>query len=84
MLPAYLAVTLVVAPTVLLVCAGLVLLLERRLIALAQRRLGFGFHGRHGWAHLPADVFKFWLKSITRHEASIGFGVFGLMAGAVI
>jgi NADH:ubiquinone oxidoreductase subunit H len=50
---------LVVAPLGLVLGAGLSLFLERKLIGLAQKRLGISFLGRHGWAHLPADVVKF-------------------------
>jgi NADH:ubiquinone oxidoreductase subunit H len=49
----------------LVVLFGLaVLFAERKLIALAQKRLGISFLGRNGWAHLPADVLKFWLKQV--------------------
>lgn len=45
---------------------GLFLFFERKLIAIGQKRLGISFIGRHGWLHLPADVFKFWLKGSVR------------------
>jgi NADH:ubiquinone oxidoreductase subunit H len=49
-------------PLFLLVLALLALFFERRFIAIAQKRLGITFLGRNGWAHLPADLVKFWLK----------------------
>ena len=49
-------------PLFLLILALLALFFERRFIALAQKRLGITFLGRNGWAHLPADLVKFWLK----------------------
>lgn len=56
----------------MLLGAGLALFLERKLIGLAQKRLGISFLGRHGWAHLPADVVKFWLKHGSRHFRHAG------------
>ena len=53
------ASSFVLLPWGLLVGAGLTLFFERKVIALAQKRLGASFLGRHGWAHLPADVVKF-------------------------
>ena len=64
--PSWIA-SLLVAPLGLVLGAGLALFLERKLIGLAQKRLGISFLGRHGWAHLPADVVKFWLKQASRN-----------------
>ena len=61
-----------VAPLGLVLGAGLSLFLERKLIGLAQKRLGISFLGRHGWAHLPADVVKFWLKKAARNLRHAG------------
>jgi NADH-quinone oxidoreductase subunit H len=55
-------------PLFLLVLALLALFFERRFIALAQKRLGITFLGRNGWAHLPADLVKFWLKQSYRAQ----------------
>lgn len=52
---------------VLLFSVALVLF-ERKFIAIAQKRLGTTFLGRNGWAHLPADLLKFWLKQTGRHH----------------
>lgn len=46
---------------------GICLFFERKLIAYGQKRLGISFIGRHGWLHLPADVFKFWLKTTSKN-----------------
>jgi len=73
----------ILLPFGVLIGAGLVLFFERKLIALAQKRLGISFLGRHGWAHLPADVFKFWLKTAARYQSGVGFGIWGLM-GALL
>jgi len=62
--------------------AGLTLFLERKIIGLAQKRLGISFLGRHGWAHLPADVVKFWLKHTTRHARHAGgMSLLGALGG---
>lgn len=59
------------APTLALMVLGiLALFLERKLIGIAQKRLGISFLGRNGWAHLPADLVKFWLKHTARHHGS--------------
>lgn len=56
-------------PTLGLLLLGvLALFLERKLIGIAQKRLGISFLGRNGWAHLPADLVKFWLKHTARHH----------------
>ena len=70
---------LILLPLSMLIGAGLILYFERRLIALAQKRLGISFIGRGGWAHLPADVVKFWLKKSVRLIPYSGFGVLGLL-----
>jgi NADH-quinone oxidoreductase subunit H len=77
MLASYWTSTLVVVPLGTLIGSGLVLLFERKLIAIAQKRLGISFVGRHGWAHLPADVFKFWVKDVPRHVTGVGLGLLG-------
>jgi NADH-quinone oxidoreductase subunit H len=60
-------------PLFLLVLSLLALFFERRFIALAQKRLGITFLGRNGWAHLPADLVKFWLKqSYKAHGSWLG------------
>lgn len=48
----------------------LALFIERKLIGIAQKRLGISFLGRNGWAHLPADLVKFWLKHSARNHSS--------------
>jgi NADH:ubiquinone oxidoreductase subunit H len=53
-----------------MVLGVLALFLERKLIGIAQKRLGISFLGRNGWAHLPADLVKFWLKHTARHHGS--------------
>jgi NADH:ubiquinone oxidoreductase subunit H len=57
-------------PLFLLALALLALFFERRFIALAQKRLGITFLGRNGWAHLPADLVKFWLKQSHKAHGS--------------
>jgi NADH:ubiquinone oxidoreductase subunit H len=52
----------------LLIACVLLLFLERKAIGLAQKRLGISFLGRNGWAHLPADLLKFWLKYTAKHQ----------------
>jgi NADH:ubiquinone oxidoreductase subunit H len=59
-----LAVWFVGIPLLTVLFGLAILFAERKLIAIAQKRLGISFLGRHGWAHLPADVVKFWLKQI--------------------
>jgi NADH-quinone oxidoreductase subunit H len=66
---------------------GLTLFFERRLIGLAQKRLGISLLGRQGWAHLPADVVKFWAKGGGRSllpwmgaGAGLSGAVLGLLA----
>ena len=54
----------------LLLFGILTLFLERKLIGIAQKRLGISFLGRNGWAHLPADLIKFWLKQSSRHQGA--------------
>lgn len=41
---------------------------ERKFIGIAQKRLGSSFLGRNGWAHVPADLLKFWLKQNNKHQ----------------
>lgn len=57
-------------PLFLLVLSLLALFFERKFIAIAQKRLGISFLGRNGWAHLPADLVKFWLKQSNKHHGS--------------
>ena len=59
--------------------AGVALFFERKLIAMSQKRLGISFIGRNGWLHLPADVFKFWIKSSTRHVTYGSAGILGIL-----
>lgn len=61
-------------PLALLVLATLTLFLERKLIGIAQKRLGASFLGRNGWAHLPADLVKFWMKFGSRFVSSWTWG----------
>lgn len=70
MLYSLFAAALLVPATALLILGLLSLFLERKLIGIAQKRLGISFLGRNGWAHLPADLVKFWLKYSGRHHAS--------------
>lgn len=63
--------------------AVLALFLERKFIAIAQKRLGISFLGRNGWAHLPADLVKFWLKFTARHQGAWWAAGAGL-TGAVL
>lgn len=42
---------------------------ERKFIAIAQKRLGASFLGRNGWAHVPADLLKFWLKQTNKNHS---------------
>jgi NADH:ubiquinone oxidoreductase subunit H len=58
------SVLLVWVPLIVVIFGLAILFGERKLIAAAQKRLGISFLGRHGWAHLPADLVKFWLKQI--------------------
>lgn len=67
----------ILLPWGMLIGSGLVLFFERKLIAIAQKRLGISFLGRHGWAHLPADVFKFWTKSSSRDRSWLELGLLG-------
>jgi NADH-quinone oxidoreductase subunit H len=69
--------------TGLLLFSVLTLFLERKLIGIAQKRLGISFLGRNGWAHLPADLFKFWLKQTTRHHGSWSGAVGGSLAAVL-
>jgi hypothetical protein len=64
------AFALVMLTTFFLVFSLLTLFLERKFIAIAQKRLGISFLGRNGWAHLPADLLKFWLKHTGHHSSS--------------
>jgi len=72
-------------PTLALLGLGiLALFLERKLIGIAQKRLGISFLGRNGWAHLPADLVKFWLKQTSRHAGGWGaapLGIVGVLLG---
>ena len=68
----------------LLLFGILTLFLERKLIGIAQKRLGISFLGRNGWAHLPADLVKFWLKQSSRHQGTwnaAAAGVTGVILG---
>ena len=64
------AAALLIPATALLILGLLSLFLERKLIGIAQKRLGISFLGRNGWAHLPADLVKFWLKYSARHHGN--------------
>lgn len=70
-------------PLFLLVLALLALFFERKFIAIAQKRLGISFLGRNGWAHLPADVVKFWLKQSYRIHGS-WLGAQAGLTGAIL
>jgi NADH-quinone oxidoreductase subunit H len=79
---AFWAASLLALPLALLLLAVLALFLERKFIAIAQKRLGISFLGRNGWAHLPADLVKFWLKFTARHQSAwlaVGGGLTGVM-----
>ena len=75
---------LLILPLSILIGGGLILYFERRLIALAQKRLGISFLGRGGWAHLPSDVVKFWLKKSIRLTPYSGFGLLGLLGVLIL
>jgi NADH-quinone oxidoreductase subunit H len=70
-------------PLFLLVLALLALFFERKFIAIAQKRLGISFLGRNGWAHLPADLVKFWLKQSLKTQGS-WLGAQASLTGAIL
>lgn len=70
-------------PLFLLVLALLALFFERKFIAIAQKRLGISFLGRNGWAHLPADLVKFWLKQSYKTQGT-WLGAQAGLAGAIL
>jgi NADH:ubiquinone oxidoreductase subunit H len=74
---------LLATSTALLLSSVLALFFERKLIAIAQKRLGISFLGRNGWAHLPADLLKFWLKHTGRHRGS-WLGLPSGLVGAIL
>ena len=70
-------------PLFLLVLALLALFFERRFIALAQKRLGITMLGRNGWAHLPADLVKFWLKQSYKAQG-VWLGAQASLTGTIL
>lgn len=67
----------------LIIGAGLFLFFERKLIAISQKRLGISFLGRHGWMHMPADVFKFWIKNISKNVSYGQASVLTILGGYI-
>lgn len=67
-------------PLALALAALAAMFFERKLIGLAQKRLGPTMLGRNGWAHLLADVVKFWAKQAGRHTPGWGGGPAGPLA----
>lgn len=59
-----------ITPLAVILFSVLMVMFERKFIAVAQKRLGTSFLGRNGWAHVPADMVKFWLKQSTRHHTA--------------
>jgi NADH:ubiquinone oxidoreductase subunit H len=53
--------------------SGLTSYFERKFIGIAQRRLGVTFLGRNGWIHLPADIIKFWSKTLFKNNSIWSF-----------
>lgn len=64
------AAALLATPLFVILFSVLMVMFERKFIAVAQKRLGASFLGRNGWAHVPADLLKFWLKQSSRHQSS--------------
>lgn len=59
---------------------GIILFFERKLIAISQKRLSISFLGRNGWIHIISDLFKFWFKTINRHENIKNFSLLILLS----
>lgn len=59
----------------LIILSILILFFERKFIGIIQKRLGISFLGRNGWAHLPADIVKFWSKNSFKNSSIWGYSV---------
>jgi len=63
---------------------AIILFFERKLIAISQKRLSTSFLGRNGWVHTIGDVFKFWFKTLNRHEFFKNFSIIGILGSYLI
>ncbi len=58
---------------------AIILFFERKIIAISQKRLSTSFLGRNGWVHTIGDVFKFWFKTINRHDNFKNLSIIGVL-----